>query len=264
MRKIRTENESKPPPRHLGNLRENCARPSERGNSPCRIQRTECPRLHPRVAKDFQATAESVAFGSPFCGKEEDKSLRDAHIVRKTLRRIERNAKTDSERKAIGRIAETMKSLVAQKVALPPARHPVEQNLENVATRIRTLENFSRTRGKRLAGRRRSNLSQRPAAGRQRFRRQPSGSLLFLAKMGQIPLNPTRRAVRERPGSGFRVAEKDCAVGGTLGQLSRSGQPAANGARAFGNHRRFSDGAMFLPSCPAHGVPGDSAFPKKL
>ena len=53
--------------------------------------------------------------------KEADKSLRDAarllsrhrdaHIVRKTLRRIEQNAKTDSERKAVGRIDKAMKSL---------------------------------------------------------------------------------------------------------------------------------------------------------
>ena len=141
----------------------------------------------------------------------------------------------------------------------------MRQNLENIATRSRTLENSSRARRKRLAGRRRSNLSQRPAAGQSRLlRRQPSGNLPFLEKMGQIPRNPTRRAVRKRPESGFEVDEKDCAVGGTLGQLPRFRQRAANGARAFRNRRRLSDGAMFLSSYPAHGVPVDSAFPKRL
>ncbi len=85
--------------------------------------------------------------------KEADKSLRDAarllsrhrdaHIVRKTLRRIERNAKTDSERKAVGRIAEAMKSLVSQKVAprLPGIRwSKISKTLQQEAERWKTLQ----------------------------------------------------------------------------------------------------------------------------
>lgn len=85
--------------------------------------------------------------------KEADKSLRaaarllsrhrDAHIVRKTLRRIERNAKTDSERKAIGRIIEALKTLISQKVAprLPDIRWgKISKTLQQEAERWKTLQ----------------------------------------------------------------------------------------------------------------------------
>lgn len=85
--------------------------------------------------------------------QEADKSLRDAarllsrhrdaHIVRKTLRRIERNAKTDSERKAVARIAEALKSLVDQKVAprLPGIRwNRISKTLQQESERWKTLQ----------------------------------------------------------------------------------------------------------------------------
>lgn len=85
--------------------------------------------------------------------READKSLRnaarllsphrDAHIVRKTLRRIERNVKTDFERKAVARIAEAMKSLVDQKVAprLPGIQwSKISKTLRQEAERWKALQ----------------------------------------------------------------------------------------------------------------------------
>lgn len=85
--------------------------------------------------------------------KEADKSLRavarllsrhrDAHIVRKTLRRIEQNAKTDSERKAVGRIIEALKTLISQKVTprLPDIRwDKISKTLQQEAERWKTLQ----------------------------------------------------------------------------------------------------------------------------
>lgn len=202
--------------------------------------------------------------------KEADKTLRasarllsrhrDAHIVRKTLRRIERNAKTDSERKAVERVIEALKTLISQKVAprLPDIRWgKISKTLQQEAERWKTLQEQGENDW-------REGVVQTYRKGRRLASRAFADNRPFLEKMGQIPRNPTRRAVRKRTGSGFEVAEKDCAVGGTIGQLPRFRQRAANGARAFRNRRRLSDGAMFLSNCLAHGVPGDSAFPKTL
>lgn len=85
--------------------------------------------------------------------KKADKSLRaaarllsrhrDSHIVRKTLRRIERNAKTDSERKAVDRIVKALKTLISQKVAprLPAIRwDKISKTLQQEAERWETLQ----------------------------------------------------------------------------------------------------------------------------
>lgn len=107
--------------------------------------------------------------------READKSLRDAarllsrhrdaHIVRKTLRRIERNAKTDSERKAVGRIVEALKSLEKESTRLPSIRwSKISKTLQQEFERWKILqgqgENDWRAgvvqtyrKGRRLAGR---------------------------------------------------------------------------------------------------------------
>ena len=108
--------------------------------------------------------------------RQADKSLRDAarllsrhrdaHIVRKTLRRIERNAKTDSERKAVDRIVEALKTLVSQKVAprLPGIRwSKISKTLQQEVERWKALQEQKRNdwregvvqtyrKGRRLAG----------------------------------------------------------------------------------------------------------------
>lgn len=108
--------------------------------------------------------------------KEADKSLRDAarllsrhrdaHIVRKTLRRIERNAKTDSERKAVDRIVKAWKTLASQKIAprLPDIRwSKISTTLQQEAERWKTLQEQGENdwregvvqtyrKGRRLAG----------------------------------------------------------------------------------------------------------------
>ncbi len=122
---------------------------SKERNSPASVH--ELRRIFKRLRSLWRLVRPFAAGKS--LARESDKSLRgagrllsrhrDAHIVRKTLRRIERNAKTDSERKAIGRIIEALKTLISQKVAtrLPDIRWgKISKTLQQEAERWRTLQ----------------------------------------------------------------------------------------------------------------------------
>lgn len=126
-----------------------CLAASKERNAPASVH--ELRRISKRLRSLWRLVRPFAA--RKHLSKEADKSLRaaarllsrhrDAHIVRKTLRRIEQNAKTDSERKAVGRIIEALKTLISQKVTprLPDIRwDKISKTLQQEAERWKTLQ----------------------------------------------------------------------------------------------------------------------------